>query len=191
MLRARSLGSRSLGLCLAASGLCVMLAGCEGVSAINTSYNGSYSGGEWHGQDLPVVVRGAPFAAPPAELDQAIRDALHGTTWGEETRFVAAPNGSTATYRVVFLFNPPAGIASTGLCTHPEPPNALSGAASGPRVETLAALCRGDTAISTADGMVATAGGPGNSEFRDTVTQFGLGLFPQRNPQKTQGSSHR
>jgi hypothetical protein len=176
--------TRTIGGFLVASSLCATLASCDGLPIINASYNGSYSGREWAGHDLPVVVRGSPFAVPPAELNQAITDALADTTFGE-TRFVGAPNGSTAVYRVIFVFAPPPGLADFALCTLPEPPNVAPREVAGSRVEVLAALCRGDTAISSADGRVQVGSGPASSEFRRSVAQVGTTLFPARNPEKS------
>ncbi|HZS81643.1 MAG TPA: hypothetical protein VFA50_02135 [Stellaceae bacterium] len=156
-----------------------MLAGCSGAVIGHDYHDYGYGPGEWSGNDMPMLVRGTPFAAPQAEIDQAVADAMQGTTFGVPTRFVPAAPGASPAYRVVMVFGPPPGLDGYALCAvRPEPPNALFGAPPAARVELLAAFCRGDRTITSADGTVPTGSGPGGAEFRQAIAQFAYTLFP-------------
>jgi hypothetical protein len=176
---------------LAASGavLLVALTGCENASVISsTYYDVSYVPTEFRGAGtLPVVVRGDPFALPQAELDETVADAMQGSTFGTTTRFVAAPAGVPAVYRVVMLFNPNPTTYGGGLCTRPEPPGAVFGAPPMARVRISTALCRGDEAVAYADGTIA-ASDARSAEFRHGVAQFAMALFPAFNPANKGGA---
>ena len=156
------------------------LAGCAGEPIVSNSWQDSgYAPTEYRASGtLQVVVRGNPYAVPKAELDQAVAKAMQGTTTGTATRFEPAAEGVIDTYRVVLLFGPGTGIYGATLCTRPEPPNGVFGAAPAARVPVSAALCRGDKSISYADGYIGTAGGPQGGDFQRGVTRFALALFP-------------
>ncbi len=157
------------------------LGGCAGNAVVNNSYQDyGYVPAEWRGNDVPVLVRGSPFAIPQSETDQAVRDAMQGTTFGVQTRFVAPEPDRRPAYRVVMMFGPPTGTNGYALCAG-EPPSASFGAAPAPRTPVLAAFCRGDRAITVADGSMPTAGGPASPEFRRAVADFAVVLFPGRN----------
>jgi hypothetical protein len=167
---------------LAACTLLGGLAGCAGAPITGyTYYDVGYMPAEYRG-DLPVVVRGTPYAAPQAEFDQAVAAALQGTTFGDTTHFVAAASGPAPVYRLVIMFNPPAGVSAAALCSRPQPPDAAFGKAPAARVALIAALCRGDKAINYEDGSLATGSGPTSPEFRAGIAQIGYTLLPPYNP---------
>ncbi len=174
---------------LAALLLAAPIAGCGGIPVIaNTYYDVSYGPGEWGGgNDMPVVVRGAPFAVPKAELDEAVAAAMRGSTFGVPTRFVPAAPGAAPAYRVVMIFNPPAGVGDAVACQRPEPPDAVFGAAPAGVVPVLAAFCRGDRAVTSAAGTIPTGGNPHSAAFQDGVAQFAMALFPPINPNNKAG----
>jgi hypothetical protein len=160
--------------------------GCAGAPVIDDKYTDvSFAPQEYRAEsDLPVLVQGDPFSIPQTTFDQDVADAMQGTTFGTDTQFVPAPNGSDEAYRVVMAFN--SGGIADDLCkaapvssSGPAP----QGQAPTARVELSAALCRGERAISYADGSVATAGGPKGSDFRWGVSQFSIALFPGSTPQ--------
>lgn len=170
----------------------IALAGCAGTAIINHSYQQSYTPGEWRAYPLPVYVQGTPFAVPHAEIVQTVTNAMQGTTLGVPTRFVPATRGTSPAYRVVMVFTPPPGLDGYALCTaRPEPPAAAFGVPPAARVELLGALCRGNQAISTADGTVPTAGGPDSATFQKGISEFAMALLPPRTDSKSSPPANR
>jgi hypothetical protein len=161
------------------AGVVLALAGCEGTIISNNYQDNAYGPGEWRGNDVPVLVRGTPYALPQAEIDQAVTDAMQGTTFGVPTRFISSPGGSSAAYRVVMMFGPPAGVDGYALCaSRPEPPSGVFGTAPAGQVNVIAAFCRGDRAVTSAEGRIGTGAGPHSPEFQHGVSQFAVVLFP-------------
>jgi hypothetical protein len=165
----------------------VALGGCVGIPVVdNVYYDVAYQPLEYSG-DLPLMVRGEPYALPSAEIDRAVVSALQGLTYGVGTHFVDAPDGDAPVHRMVLMFNPPPGLGPYRLCSRPQPPAAGS-APPAPRVGVIAALCLGDRAINYAEGSIATGAGPSSPEFRDGIVRFGLTLLPSRNPGDNPGT---
>lgn len=162
-----------------AGGASVALSACEGETVISNSfYDTQYYPFAWSSSPVfPVVVRGNPYAVPKAEFDQAVADAMQGTTFGTVNYFVPAPQ-SIAAYRVIMLFNQPANVGASTLCTLPGPPDAVFGGAPETRVGISAALCLGERSITQANGYIATVGGPRGEDFRRGVQRFSMALFP-------------
>ncbi len=159
-------------------------AGCADTAIIgNTYYDVGYVPGEWSGNDMPVIVRGGPAGVPQTELDAAIARDLDGVTFGVPTRFVPAAAGVAPAYRVVLVFNPPPGVGGSALCSRPEPPSATFGAAPAARLPLLAAFCRGDRAVTYAEGTIALGDGLESAAFRNGIADFGMALFPPVNPE--------
>jgi hypothetical protein len=158
------------------------LGGCTSNAYIADTFTDvSYSALEFRRAGIvPVVVRGDAFVIPQGEFNQFVTDAL-GTT----ARFAAAPEGSNATYRVVLMFSPPATLGSGMLC-RAELPKPTAAVPAATRVGLSAALCRGDRALTAADGTVATDGGLQGGSFRAGLQQFATVLFPTQNPNKSQ-----
>jgi hypothetical protein len=162
----------------------LVMTGCADTAIIgNTYYDIGYVPGEWSGNDLPVVVRGGPAAIPQSELDAAVARNLDGVTFGVPTRFVPAVAGTAPTYRVVLIFNPPPGVGGPVLCNRPEPPSAAFGTAPTARLPLIAAFCRGDRAVTYAQGTIALGDGVGSDAFRRGIADFGMALFPPVNPE--------
>jgi hypothetical protein len=165
------------------------LAGCSGVPVIwNSYYDGSYVPAEWRGNDLPVTVRGSPFAVPQTEFAGAVIDAMQGATFGVPTRFIPATQGAAPAYRVVMIFNPQAGLGYGAVCARPEPPDAVFGEAGAAQVRLLATFCRGDRAMTSAEGRIPGDGGPTSAGFRRGIGEFAMQLFPPINPENRPGS---
>lgn len=158
------------------------LIGCTGAPIINTtSYETGYAPGS-PPPVVPVIVRGEPFPAPTPDLSATVAGAMQGATFGPVSFIPEAPNAPRTVDRVVVLFNPPGNAADQFLCASlgsltPRPP-----AAPGSRIPLSAALCRGDVALTAADGMLAAAAGPQDPAFRNGLAQFSLALFPGYNP---------
>jgi hypothetical protein len=159
-----------------------LIVGCASAPVINTTY---YESGYIPGSPppvVPVLVRGEPFATPTPDLSAAVAGAMQGATFGPVRFIPEAPNVPRAVDRVVVLFNPPNNAANQLLCASlglltprsPPPP--------GSRIPLSAALCRGDVAISAADGTIGAAAGPQDPVFRNGLAQFSLALFPGYNP---------
>src|SRR5579863_10525783 len=92
---------------LLAGGLGVIAACSVDTPVSYVSYSPSYTPGEelYAGNQVPVVIRGNPFAVPQPEIDQATIAAMQGWSFAPATFVPAAdPN---AVYRVVLIFHPP------------------------------------------------------------------------------------
>ena len=174
---------------LAACASLAAVAGCADLPIISYAYYDiGYMPAEYR-RELPVVVRGNPFAAPQATTDQAVADDLRGTGYGGVTTFVVAPAGPAPVYRLVVMFNQPVALGAFGLCVRPQPSDAAFGAAPAARVGFLAALCRGDKAINYTEGSLAVGSGPASPAFRDGIVQIGLTLLPAYNPAEPGGDA--
>lgn len=163
----------------------LVLAGCAGAPIFNYDYDASYLPGETRagGPDITVLVRGNPSALPKAEFDRTVTDAMQGWSFWAD-RFTTAGNPNAA-YRVVMIFNPPATVGGPTLCVRPVTADAVaSGPVSG-RVPVVAALCRGDSYISLADGTIAAPGGTPGDDFGTGIGYMTAALFPAQNPQRT------
>ena len=147
------------------------------------SYSPSYNPGEelYAGNQVPVVIRGNPFAIPQPEFDSATLAAMQGWAF-RPAQFVPAidPN---AVYRVVLIFYPPGNTTGTILCQRPLTANAAFGLPPAPQAPFSAALCRGDASLADVFGRIGTEGGPGGAPFRRGVGQVIASLFPPQNPQ--------
>ena len=162
-----------------AGGFMMASSACSSIPIISSTYHDAgYRSGEWGGNDLQIVVLGAPFALPPAEFAAAVAEAMQGAASGYPTRFVTASPGADPAYRVVLMFNPPPGAGYNVLCRRPAATDALSGEAASERVQVLVAFCRGDRAMTSAEGWVPTAGGPHSADFKRGINAFGRQLFP-------------
>ncbi|HEY0523928.1 MAG TPA: hypothetical protein VGD08_11090 [Stellaceae bacterium] len=158
------------------------LIGCTGAPIINTT---SYEAGYMPGSPppvVPVIVRGEPFSTPTPDLSAKVAGAMQGATFGPVSFMPELPGAPRTVDRVVVLFNPPRNAADQLLCASlanltPRPP-----APPGSRIPLSAALCRGDVALTAADGMLGAAAGPQDLAFRNGLAQFSLALFPGYNP---------
>ena len=169
-----------------AAGALLALGGCAGVPVVdNVYYDVAYVPFEYSGE-VPVLVKGDPYRLSQAETERAAVAALQGATFGAATHLVAAPEGAAPVRRLVLLFNPPPALGSFQLCSRPAPPDTAATAPAA-RVAVIAALCRGDKAMTYAEGSIASGAGPTGPEFRDGVVRFALALMPPRNPGDTPG----
>ncbi|MBV9523381.1 MAG: hypothetical protein JO010_11340 [Alphaproteobacteria bacterium] len=164
----------------------LVLASCAGVPIVGPAYYAvGYTPGEERvaGVEMPVLVRGNPFAVPQAEFDAEVTDAMQGWPFGLVLHFTPQGNPN-AVYRVVMVFNPPAGVGDATYCIRPLPVQAVFGLAPGAaRTPVNAVFCRGDGVLASAAGSLSTAGGPQSPDFRAGVGQFTAALFPPRNPE--------
>jgi hypothetical protein len=161
------------------------LAACAGASSVVPTYAVGYTPGEERvaGLDMPVLVRGNPFAIPQPEFDADVADAMRGWPFHVPLRFIPQGNPNAA-YRVVMMFSPPAGTADASFCTRPLPVQAVFGVSPGaPRTSVTAVFCRGDAVLSSASGSLSTAQGPLSPDFRSGVGHFTAALFPAVNPE--------
>jgi hypothetical protein len=162
------------------------LAACADASYVGVPYySGGYAIGEElaAGPDMPVVVRGNPFAMPQPAFDAAVADAMTGWAFGLPLRFVPVPE-SNAVYRVIMVFNPPAAVADHAYCVRPLRIDAVFGLPpEAARTPVFAIFCRGDAVLASSSGSLGTAGGPMSPPFREGVGQFTAALFPPANPE--------
>jgi hypothetical protein len=165
------------------------LTACAGTPVFNVDYDVGYSPGETraNGPDITVVVRGNPSALAKAQFDRAVTDAMQGwSAWPDHFTTEGNPN---AAYRVVVIFNPPATAGGPTLCARPELADGAAGDAAAARVPIVAALCRGDSYMSLADGAIAAPGGARDADFRTGIGLLTAALFPAQNPQRDGGPS--
>jgi hypothetical protein len=162
------------------------LAACADASLVVPYYAGGYAPGEERvaGLDMPVLVRGNPFAIPQPEFDADVAEAMHGWAFHLPLRF--NPQGNpNAVYRVVMMFNPPGATADPVFCLRPLPVQAVFGVPPGAaRTPVTAVFCRGDAVLSSGSGSLSTAHGPLSPEFREGVGHFTSALFPAVNPER-------
>jgi hypothetical protein len=163
------------------------LTGCAAQPAYNVHYDISYTPGETqaNGPDLIVVVRGNPSDLPKPEFDRVVTDAMQGWAFGP-IHFTTEGNPNAA-YRVVIIFNPPATATGAVACIRPLTADAVAMGVQPARVPLVAALCRGDTDMSLAEGSIGAAGGPLASDFRTGMGLLTASLFPSQNPQGRSG----
>ena len=167
------------------------LAGCASLPVYNAEYSETYRAGETKAiPEVPVVVRGAPFAMPKAEFDGSVVNAMQGWS-GSSDRFAVASNPN-APYRVIMVFNPSANSYTAGICDRPVSAEGAADATASPKLPMAAALCRGDNFLSYISGSIDTAGGPDAAEFRTAIGQATQSLFPVQNPasNSTRGCDH-
>src|ERR1700758_3353293 len=84
----------------------MIVAACAGATIANVDYDVGYSPGEElsAGNNVPVMVIGAPFPIPQQQFAADVVDAMQGSAFGSD-RFVVATDPSAA-YRVIMVFNP-------------------------------------------------------------------------------------
>jgi hypothetical protein len=160
------------------------MAGCAGLPVLNIEYDPSYVVGESrvNGDNLTVVIRGNPYPVPKAEFDQAVVDAMQGA--GFANQHLTTDGSPNSVYRVILVFSASPGVGAYRLCARPFDVEGAFGTAPQPRVPLVAALCRGDVWVSSADGSLGTAGGPAGGDFRDGLRQLGVLLFPGHSPRR-------
>ena len=172
---------------LAALGL---LAACAGTPTVLPPTVGpaygpeiiNYSAGK--GGMLTEVV-GNPFQAPKAELEAAVVEAAEGSHFGQRIPFVLRPPaGYNSPYRVVYAMNPVPGTNPRDLCggeaqTRQRLPSESD--------RVSAALCAGDSVISSVRGSVAGPTGPRDPAFRSLIAQLTLAMFPPESPERRDG----
>jgi hypothetical protein len=157
------------------------LVGCGNLPIYNVEYNESYHAGETKAvPEVPVVVRGNPFAVPKAEFDNTVVNAMQGWS-GSSDRFAVAANPN-APYRVIMVFNGATNNYTSGICNRPVAAEGAFGAPPSSQVPVAAALCRGDDYLSYISGSVVTAGGPDSADFRNGIGSATQSLFPVQNP---------
>jgi hypothetical protein len=157
-----------------------VLAGCNMVGSLAPPYyRGSYQPGETGVQgNVPVVVRGSPFAAPDVDVALAVVDAMQGNTWWP-TRFTPATVNPQSSYRVVVLFNGPGNMPYPDLCTSSVLPT-VPRQANAP-VPVSAALCKWDILMAATTSNLAVAS-PRDPQFRGVMAGMARALFPPENP---------
>ena len=132
------------------------------------------------GRDTYVVLRGSPLAMAQAQFEHAVLANMQGQNWGHRTNFTTQPTNYNPDFKVVMLFNG-AHVNSGELCRNP-------GAIpfrTGPQAELhiLAALCRYDSALTSAQGWLKAEGnGVSQEGFGSLVRQVTRELFPPENP---------
>jgi hypothetical protein len=168
--------------------LALFLAGCSDEAVLQPKWVVSgFTPGEqgYMGAEMPVLVRGNPFAVPQAEFDTAVTDAMTGWEFGPQFRFNAAGNPNGA-YRALVMFNPGNYTGET-LCQRPLTAAPLFGVAPAPRVPVAAALCRGDAPVTYVYGAIPAQDGPRGPLFRRGVGLVTQQIFPSSNPQDRPG----
>jgi hypothetical protein len=165
----------------------LILTGCAGQPVFNVDYDLSYVPGETraNGTDLTVVIRGNPSDLPKPVFDHAVTDAMQG--WGFSLNHFTPEGDPNSPYRVVIVFNPPPTAGGYVLCQRPLTVDAMAQGVQSARVPVVAALCRGDSYLATAEGWIGMAGGPLGPDFRNSIGLLTAALFPSQNPQRHGG----
>jgi len=157
------------------------LIGCAGFPVYNVQYEDTYHAGETKFlPELPVVVKGNPFAVTQAQFDSAVVDGMQG--WSGSSDVLTATGDPNSPYRVIIVFNPVSHGYTSGICDRPLKTEGAFGAAPSAQVPMAAAVCRGDTWLSYLSGPIDTAGGPDGGAFRSGIQQATLLLLPVQNP---------
>lgn len=131
------------------------------------------------GRDMAVVVSGNPFAAPQAELNRVVVDAMQGRNQGPQTHFTLAP-GETARpgYRILVALNPPVSFSAQNAC-------GPSGIPTVPATDTVRALmvfCAKDTILSEVSGRVPATARPLDGDFVALIGAMTRELIPIEDP---------
>ena len=140
------------------------------------------------GQEYLAVIWGDPFAGQKSETVAVVLDAVTIAFNRPGYRFSTEPgNPDPLAPRLAIMINPaksPGGAPCGDLAT--ATPVRSTG-----NIELHAALCRGDTALTRAQGRVSGVTGPDDERFREQVYQVAIKVFevrPGHNPSGTEGA---
>ena len=131
--------------------------------------------GARRGRDLPAVIVGNPFPAPPEAVAQAVSLGMRDGGRGPS---MSGRDAALAPQRVIWQLG---GGTRTGseICDRRNP-FGLGTGGSGPDV--IATYCRGDSAMTQVHGSIDQVGDPNDPEFVNFIRQMTVNLFPPRNP---------
>ena len=142
-------------------------------------YASTYLPGE--ARVVPVRVEGAPFGETKTDLTVRVIEAMRGHT-AYPTDFWPLPDGQEArAYRVVWMFNPPAGVSNFALCAEGKLPDPLPPRPDG-TIEVSTAFCRGDRPLSAVNGTIR-AGSAEDPAFLQSIARYTYSMFPAQNPE--------
>lgn len=177
---------------IAAALLCLPLLGAAPASAytiksaeIIGSYTPEDAGhGARRGRDLPAVIVGNPFPAPPEVVAQAVSQGMRD---GGRGPAMSPQDAALAPQRVIWQLG---GGTRTGqdICDRRNPAGLGTGGA-GPDV--VATYCRGDSAMTQVHGSMGQMQDPNDPEFVNFIRQMTVNLFPPRNPEFLGGGNDR
>ena len=155
------------------------LTACAGGSRINHFDYDGYSGSTAYFAALEgkmvLAVYGSPVAGNPADLSQAVADALHGTHVDASTVFVPTAAPDLTGYRTVVVFG---RTTPETICTVKD----SAGLATGSPTEMLAAFCNGDETLSYVSGAVPAIANANSTLLASHMSLVGFTLFPAENP---------
>lgn len=145
-------------------------------SEIIGSYTPEDAGyGSRRGRDLPAVIVGNPFPAPPEVVAQAISLGMRD---GGRGPGMSGIDAARAPQRVIWQLG---GGTLTGaeVCDRRNPLGLGTGGASG---MVIATYCRGDSAMTQAYGTFDRVADPNDPAFINFIRQITVNLFPPQNP---------
>lgn len=121
-------------------------------------------------------VTGNPFQTEQAALNREVTEAFEEAHFGPQlTFFTEKPSDGAPGFRTVVLFNAARTGNAKNLCTRPDRPQETYREG---KVRVMAALCNGDTRLTSATGLVTGATAPDDPAVRRLLRQLGLSLFP-------------
>lgn len=126
------------------------------------------------GGPLYLEIDGDPFGSGEA-LEERVVAAMEPALQSRVLRLTTDQDAAEdASFRLVLVFNPPAGGDLFAFCgRQPEggpPPEAE-------RIELRAGFCHGDDLLAAVDGWVEEASGPDNTRFEQLLHQVARSLF--------------
>ena len=170
----------------AVSILAIALAGCANVDRVGTTTQRNYSPSMLNDiakrGGMPLVVHGAPFGERTDAFARMAADRLSNDRFGPD--FTVYPQGSEVQgideagnpWKTVLIVNSDTAVTNSNACTA----SPGSRGTSDGRVEILAALCRGDKAVTSIRGWAYDIAGPTSTRLRELLKNIALNLYPQR-----------
>ena len=132
--------------------------------------------GSRRGRDLPAVIVGNPFQAPPDIVAQAVSQGMRDGARGPS---MSGQDAARAPQRVIWQLG---GGTRTGseICDRRNP---LGLGAGGANLAVVATYCRGDQAMTQVYGSMDGVADPNDPEFVNFIRQMTVNLFPPQNPE--------
>lgn len=174
-----------------AVGFALVSAACSGGGPLSSSgivvYNANYpfySRSDYvyaASGDFPVDVRGNPLPVAQPVFEQAVVDAMQGTTWGPPAYFVVQPEGRRPDSRIVLGFGTSTNVNIRALC---ETPSGADTRFEGRPVVVAAAFCNTDRALSRVLASAPDISGPSDPRLASLMSQVVGQLLPPENPER-------
>lgn len=158
---------------------CLSLAACAGGARINHFDYGRYSRSTAYVAapegEMALAVYGSPVAGNPADLPQAIADAMRGTHTNWRTVFVPAASPNLNGYRTVVVFG---SSTPESVCSVKD----AAGLADSSPTPMIAGFCYGSEVLSYVTGSLPAIDTVDDPVLASQMRMVGFTLFPDENP---------